>query len=156
MKPNYKTLLICIAIPLLAGSLSASLTANTMETFQQLNKPPLTPPGFIFPIVWTILYTLMGVASYLIVTSGKKQEDIQAALLAYGLQLIVNILWPIFFFRFGWYLFSLFVIMLLWLFIFHTIRLFYDISKPAAYLMIPYLIWVTFAAYLNAGFLALN
>lgn len=156
MKINYKTLLICIAIPLLAGGLSAALTANTMETFQQLNKPPLTPPGFLFPIVWTILYTLMGIASYLIVTSGKNQEDIQTALMAYGLQLFVNISWPIFFFRFDWYLFAFFVILLLWLFIVRTIRLFYDISKPAAYLMIPYLIWVTFATYLNAGFVALN
>ena len=156
MKLNYKTLLICIAIPLLAGGLSAALTTNTMETFQQLKKPPLTPPDFIFPIVWTILYTLMGIASYFIVTSDKDRDDIHAALMAYGLQLIVNILWPIFFFRFGWYLFSFFVILVLWLFIVHTIRLFYEISKLAAYLMIPYLLWVTFAAYLNAGFIALN
>lgn len=156
MKPNYKLLLVCIAIPLLAGGLAAALTQNTMETFGQLNKPPLTPPGFLFPIVWTVLYTLMGVASYLVVTSEKNREDIQSALLAYGLQLTVNVLWPIFFFRFDWYLFSLFVILLLWLFIFHTIRLFYDISKWAAYLMIPYLAWVTFATYLNAGFVVLN
>ena len=156
MKPNYKLLLFCIAIPLLAGGLSASLTANTMEAFQQLTKPPLTPPGFLFPIVWTILYTLMGIASYLIVTSDANKDDIQTALVSYGLQLIVNILWPIFFFRFNWYLFAFFVILLLWLFIIRTIRLFFAISKPAAYLTIPYLLWVTFAAYLNAGFVVLN
>ena len=156
MKPNYKLLAICIAIPLFAGAFSALITQNSMATFQQLNKPPLTPPGILFPIVWTILYTLIGIASYLVLTSEENANDIATALTAYGLQLLVNILWPIFFFRFDLYLFSFFVIVVLWLFIVHTIRLFYSISKTAAYLMIPYLIWVTFAAYLNLGFVVLN
>ena len=156
IKLNYKLLLICIAIPLLAGSFSALLTNNSMAVFQQLNKPALTPPGFLFPIVWTILYTLMGIASYLVLTSNKNKTDIATALTAYAIQLLVNISWPIFFFRFNWYLFSFFVIILLWLFIIRTIRLFYDISKISAYLLIPYLIWVTFAAYLNLGFVVLN
>jgi tryptophan-rich sensory protein len=127
-----------------------------MATFQLLNKPPLTPPSILFPIVWTILYTLMGIASYFVLTSKENANDISTALTAYGLQLFLNILWPIFFFGFDLYLFSFFVIVVLWLFIVRTIRLFYNISKISAYLLIPYLIWVTFAAYLNLGFVVLN
>jgi tryptophan-rich sensory protein len=156
MKPKYKLLVICIAIPLFAGALSAFITRNSMTTFQLLNKPPLTPPGILFPIVWTILYTLMGIASYFVLTSRGNVNDISTALTAYGLQLFLNILWPIFFFGFDLYLFSFFVIVVLWLFIVRTIRLFYNISKISAYLLIPYLIWVTFAAYLNLGFVVLN
>ena len=155
-KPNYKLLAICIAIPLWAGALSALATQNSMTTFQLLNKPPLTPPGIVFPIVWTILYTLMGISYYLVLTSERTTLDKATAITAYGLQLFLNILWPIFFFRFDLYLFSFFVIIVLWLFIVHTIRLFYNISKSSAYLLIPYLIWVTFAAYLNLGFVILN
>ena len=156
MKPKYKLLVICIAIPLFAGALSAFITRNSMATFQLLNKPPLTPPSILFPIVWTILYTLMGIASYFVLTSKGNVSDISTALTAYGLQLFLNILWPIFFFQFDLYLFSFFVIVVLWLFIVRTIRLFYNISKISAYLLIPYLIWVTFAAYLNLGFVVLN
>ena len=156
MKANYKLLAICIAIPLWAGALSSLATQNNITTFQTLTKPPLTPPGIIFPIVWTILYTLMGISSYLVLTSNATTLDKATAITAYGLQLFLNILWPIFFFRFELYLFSFFVIVVLWLFILQTIRLFYSISKTSAYLLIPYLIWVTFAAYLNLGFVILN
>ena len=156
MQTKLKTLLIYIAIPLLVGGTAALLTRNSMETFQTLNKPPLAPPGFLFPIVWTILYVLMGIASYLIASSQKNQEDIQNALTIYALQLAINFLWPIFFFRLEWYLFSFFWILLLWIFILNTIRLFYPINKTAAYLMIPYLIWVTFASYLNLFIFILN
>ena len=156
MQTKLKTLLIYIAIPLLVGGTAALLTRNSMETFQTLNKPPLAPPGFLFPIVWTILYVLMGIASYLIASSQKNREDIQNALTIYALQLAINFLWPIFFFRLEWYLFSFFWILLLWIFILNTIRLFYPINKTAAYLMIPYLIWVTFASYLNLFIFILN
>ena len=87
MKIQWKKLIICIAIPLLVGGLSALLTQSSMETFEMVNKPPLSPPGWLFPVVWTILYVLMGIASYLVLTSGKP-DDI--ALKAYGIQLAVN------------------------------------------------------------------
>ena len=82
MKIQWKKLIICIAIPLLVGGLSALLTQSSMETFEMVNKPPLSPPGWLFPVVWTILYVLMGIASYLVLTSGKP-DDI--ALKAYGI-----------------------------------------------------------------------
>lgn len=156
MKNKIKTLIICIAIPLLVGGASALLTNGSMETFGQMNKPPLSPPGFLFPIVWTILYTLMGIASYLILSSGKSQDDIQNALFVYAIQLGINFFWSIFFFNMEWYLIAFFWLLLLWAFILRTIMLFLPISKTAAYLMIPYLIWVTFAGYLNLGIYFLN
>lgn len=153
---NLKTFVICIGIPLLVGGLSALLTMNSMETFATLNKPPLSPPGFLFPIVWTVLYILMGIASYLVFTSGEAKEDITDALLVYALQLAFNFFWSLFFFGLNWYLFSFFWLLLLWGLILHTITLFYRISKPAAYLLVPYLLWVTFAGYLNLGIALLN
>ena len=156
MKINKKSLIIAIAIPLLVGAISGFISSNSMEQFGQLNQPPLAPPGFLFPIVWTILYVLMGIASYLVFSSNKKQEDVKDALTVYALQLAVNFFWPIFFFNLEWYLFSFFWLILLWVLILYTIILFYRISKPAAYLMIPYLIWVTFEGYLNLGIYALN
>lgn len=156
MQSKIKIFIICIAIPLLVGGLAAFLTSDSMETFSMLNKPPLSPPGILFPIVWTVLYTLMGIASYLVVTSNAPKIETQNALFIYGIQLAINFFWSIFFFNLEWYLFSFFWLLLLWAFILNTIILFYRISKPAAYLMIPYLIWVTFAGYLNLGIYLLN
>lgn len=156
MRLNIKQLLICIAIPLLIGSLSAFLTRDSMTTFSRVIKPPLSPPGILFPIVWTVLYTLMGIASYLIISSDAAKEDVQNAIFVYALQLGINFFWSIFFFNLQWYLFSFFWLLLLWTFILYTIVVFYRISKPAAYLLIPYLLWVTFAGYLNLGIAILN
>lgn len=156
MKINVKELLIAVAIPLLVGLLSSFLSMGGMEQFAAVNKPPLSPPGILFPIVWTILYTLMGVASYLVFSGIKDSQDIQDALTVYVVQLVVNFFWSIIFFNLEWYLFAFFWLVLLWVLIFYTIRLFYPISKTAAYLMIPYLLWVTFAGYLNLGIYLLN
>ena len=156
MKEKRYTLLTCIAIPLAVGILAALLSGGGMEKFAMLKQPPLSPPGWLFPVVWTILYILMGIASFLVYEAGPNRPAVSQALFVYGLQLAVNFLWPIFFFRFGWYLFSFFWLVLLWLLIFVTIVRFYGISKPAAYLMIPYLVWVTFAGYLNFGIYLLN
>lgn len=156
MQSKTKTFLIFTAIPLIVGIVAGLLTRGSMETFSSLNKPPLSPPGILFPIVWTILYTLMGIASFLVYTSGKEKEEVNSALTIYFLQLAVNFFWSIFFFNLEWYIFSFFWLVLLWVLIFYTIRLFYPISDIAAYLLIPYLLWVTFAGYLNLGIAALN
>ncbi|MBR5798422.1 MAG: tryptophan-rich sensory protein [Lachnospiraceae bacterium] len=156
MKINRKALAVSIAIPLAVGGLSALLTGGGMDTFAQVNKPPLSPPGWLFPVVWTILYTLMGIASYLIYMSDSDTKTKEKALSVYGYQLVVNFLWPVFFFSFEWYLFSFFWLLLLWVLVVWTIRLFAEIAKPAAYLLVPYLIWLTFAAYLNIGIWYLN
>lgn len=156
MKVKWKELIIAIAIPLAVGGLAALLSGGGMQTFEMVEKPPLSPPGWLFPVAWTILYTLMGIASYLIYVSEASQAKKTQALTIYAYQLLVNFLWPIFFFDFGWYLFSLFWLILLWFLVYRTISLFSEISKTAAWLMIPYLLWLTFAAYLNAGIWYLN
>ena len=155
MKIQWKPLLICVAIPLAVGGLAGLLSRGGMNVFASLEKPPLSPPGWLFPVVWTILYVLMGIASYLVFTSGADRKTVGAALRVYGFQLAVNFLWPIFFFNFGWYLFS-FVWLLLLLLILVTFARFWKISVPAACLLIPYLIWVVFAGYLNLGVALLN
>ena len=156
MKINYKLLIICITIPLAVGSLSGFISARAMDSFSQLNQPPFSPPGFLFPIVWTILYILMGIASYLVLTSGQSQTKIKDAMITYGLQLFFNFFWSIIFFNLEWYMFAFVWLVVLWVLIFNTIISFYEISKTAAYLLIPYLIWVTFAGYLNLGIYLLN
>ncbi len=156
MKINNKLLIICLVIPLAVGGIAALLTRGGMDTFETLNQPPLSPPGWLFPVVWTILYILMGIASYLVLTSDKSQESTRRALVLYGIQLVFNFLWPIFFFSMSAYLFAFIWLVALWLLILATTVSFYRISDIAGYLMIPYLIWVTFAGYLNLGIYILN
>lgn len=153
MNIQWKKLFICIAIPLAVGGLSALLTQNNMETFEVLNKPPLSPPAWLFPLVWTTLYILMGIASYLVLTSEKPNR---VALTVYGVQLVFNFFWSIIFFNLELYGFAFLWLVVLWLLILETTILFYEISKPAAYLMLPYLLWVTFAGYLNFAIFLLN
>lgn len=149
MKINWKLLIVCVVIPLAAGFLSSLITRGGMEVFASIRKPPLSPPAWLFPVVWTILYTLMGISSYLVLTSGGSREDVQNALSVYAYQLLVNILWPVFFFNFQWFFFSLIWLVLLVLLVAAMIREFYQLSKSAAYLNIPYLVWLLFAGYLN-------
>ena len=156
MKTDKWKLIKCIAIPLIVGTAASLLSGGGMEVFAAVEQPPLSPPGWLFPVVWTILYTLMGISSYLIVTAKAEPQEISKAISVYTYQLLVNFLWPIFFFNFQWYLFSFFWLLLLWVLVFWMIRLFYPISKVAAYLNIPYLVWLTFAGYLNFGIWLLN
>ena len=156
MQVNKGLLAKCIAIPLLVGGLASFLTRGGMGVFMQLNQPPLSPPGWVFGVVWTILYILMGVSSYLVIQSGAEEEEINKALSVYVYQLVVNFLWPTFFFNFGWFFFAFLWLVLLWVLVFIMIRRFYNISKLAGILQIPYLIWLTFAAYLNLGVWLLN
>ncbi len=156
MSENRKQLIKSIALPLLVGAVSGFLSRNAMQDFMNLNQPPLSPPAWLFPVVWTILYMLMGISAYLIKTSDANEETKSDALMIYHYQLIVNFLWPIFFFNFGWYLFAFFWLLLLWVLVILMIRRFDKISHTAAYLNLPYLLWLTFAAYLNFGVWWLN
>lgn len=156
MKIDKWKLFKCIAIPQVVGGIAGFLTSGSMKTFELLEKPPLAPPGWLFPVVWIILYLLMGISAYLICTSGADEEKISGAMSIYYIQLAVNFLWPIFFFLFQWYLFSFFWLLLLWVWILVMIKAFYAIDKRAAYLNIPYLLWVIFAAYLNLGIWWMN
>ena len=155
MKINYKKLIVCIAIPLIVGGLSALFTMKSMEDFKALNKPPLSPPGWLFPVVWTVLYILMGIASYIVCTSNKPARS-KTALTVYGIQLAFNFLWSIIFFSVKAYLFAfIWLVILLALIIINAV-LFYRIDKKAGYLLIPYILWVTFAGYLNLAIYLLN
>lgn len=156
MKINSKNLIIKIAIPLIVGGVAAFFTRDAMAQFETMNQPPLSPPSWLFPVVWTILYILLGVSSYLISESGADEAAIAEAQKIYYFQLLLNFLWPILFFDFGWYLFAFVELVILWFAVLTMIRRFADISKTAAYLNIPYLIWLTFAAYLNLGVWWLN
>ena len=155
MKKRTKTLLICLAIPLAVGGLSA-LVAGGFSDYQSLNQPPFSPPGWLFPIAWSILYLLMGYASFRVLESGKDQTHIRNALIAYGVQLFFNFLWSPLFFGLGWYLTAFFLLVVLWIAIFVTMRLFSRLDQLAADLLLPYLLWVCYAGYLNLGVFLLN
>lgn len=154
MKINFKKLAICIAIPLGLGIISGLITRGGMEDFEALTKPPLSPPGILFPIVWSILYTLMGISSYIVVESGCSAKG--ASIKAYGLQLAFNIVWPVIFFSFKMYLLAFIWLLVLLLLVIVTTLLFYSCKKWAGYLMIPYIIWLLFAGYLNIAIYILN
>jgi tryptophan-rich sensory protein len=153
LKIQWKKLALCVAIPLAVGGLSAFFTQNNMQIFETIKKPFLSPPGWLFPVVWIVLYILMGIASYLVVVSGKTNDT---ALTAYSLQLVFNFFWSLIFFHQKRFLLAFLWLILLWLLIYKTLHLFYQISKTAGYLMLPYLAWVTFAGYLNYSIFLLN
>lgn len=155
MKIQWKKLIICIAIPLAVGGISALLSRGGMESFGRLNQPPLSPPAWLFPVVWTILYVLMGTASYIVLTSGKPYRA-QTALTVYGVQLFFNFMWSIIFFNWQAYLFAFIWLLIMLALIVLTTMLFYRIEKKAGYLMIPYIAWVAFAGYLNFAIYLLN
>jgi tryptophan-rich sensory protein len=149
-----KILLISIATPLIMGGLIGLISRN--ETFSSLVKPPLSPPGWIFPVVWTVLYTLMGIAAFLILTSDAPPQSIRDAMTFYGFQLFFNLLWPILFFNLRLYFAAFVCLVVLWGLIGITIGKFRPISRTAARLMVPYFLWVTFAGYLNLAIALLN
>lgn len=145
-----------ILFPLIAGAVIGLLTRSGVEEFKVMEQPPFSPPGWLFPVVWTILYTLMGISSYLISISKINKTKKEQALNIYYGQLIVNLIWPFLFFNFGWYLFSFIWILFLWFLVIVMINRFSTITTTAAAINIPYLIWITFAAYLNYGIWQLN
>lgn len=155
MKSDIKKLLISLGIPLAVGGLSA-LISGGMSDYTALNQPPLAPPGWLFPVVWTVLYLLMGYASYRIITSDADKMQKQRALILYGLQLLVNFLWSPVFFGLQWRLVAFFLLLILWVLILLTMRAFSEIDERAGDLLIPYLLWVTFAGYLNLAVYLLN
>ena len=156
MKLQWKKLIICLAIPLAVGGLAALLTGGGMRQYEAVRQPPFSPPGWLFPVVWTILYLLMGYASYRVLTKGAEQVQTRRALIVYAAQLAANFLWPLVFFGLRWYLAAFLVLLALWVLIFLTIRAFSDIDEPAGDLLLPYILWVTFAGYLNVGVYLLN
>ncbi len=154
-KVNWFQLLAIILITELAGVLSSLSSGNVGQIYASLIKPPLSPPGWLFGVVWPILYLLMGIAAYIIYQAPQSPER-EKAINLYWVQLFINFLWPIVFFRFEWFWISVLVILLLDVLVLITTILFYRIYKIAGYLMIPYLLWILFATYLNIGIAVLN
>lgn len=156
MKAKTKSLILNLAIPLAVGGLSALLTRNNMIMFDYVRKPPLSPPAWLFPVVWTVLYILMGLAAYFVRNSNRPKKEVNTALLFYGIQLFFNFFWSIFFFNMEKYLFSFIWLLAMLILIIVTTFKFFDIDRKAGWLMLPYILWVTFAAYLNFGIYMLN
>lgn len=155
-KIKWTELLIFIIGTELVGALSSLLSGDFSSFYSELTKPPLSPPGIIFPIVWAILYALMGISAYMIYVSDADIEEKRKALTLYAAQLFVNFMWSIVFFRFEQIGAAAVVVILLVMLVAAMIVAFKRIRPLAGYLNIPYLLWVLFAAYLNVGFLILN
>lgn len=157
MWQKIKTYGISIAIPLAVGGLSALITRNSMDIYDQINQPFLAPPSWLFPIVWTILFILMGVSVGLIYEAkNAKPEDKKKAFILYGVNLVLNFLWSIIFFNFGSFFIAFLLLMLLIFVILRMITAFNKISPAAAYLQVPYIIWCCFASYLTASIWLMN
>lgn len=154
MLKKIKPYLISIAIALGVGLLSSFFTKDAMSRFELLKKPPLAPPSIVFPIVWSVLFVLMGISIVLFLKASG--IDKKGGLLFYIAQLAVNFFWTIFFFNLEWRLFSFFWLLLLLGLVIGMILKFAKDSKPAAYLQIPYVLWLIFAGYLNLGVYLLN
>ena len=158
-KVNIINLLISIAIAELVGLLSALLAGTSSRiaaVYQSLTLPPLSPPGWVFPVAWTILYALMGIAAYLVFQASVDTRQKQTALIYYAAQLLVNFLWSIVFFRYLQFEVAIALLVLLILLLIITIVKFFPINRTAAYLLLPYLAWISFALYLNIGVSILN
>ncbi len=154
MMKKYKYLIISILISLGVGGLSALITGGDMDTYKYLSKPPLSPPSVLFPIVWTILFILMGISAYMVYVSKDRNKD--SALTVYVIQLIINFFWSIIFFSLKLRLFAFIWIILLLVLIIIMIVKFYRISNKAGLLQIPYLIWTCYATYLTIAIYILN
>lgn len=155
MDTNVKKLVICLSIPLAGGGL-ATVAAGGTQSYAALNRPPLSPPGWVFPLVWTVLYLLMGYGCYRVLLSPAPGTDKKRALIFYGIQLGLNFLWPLVFFGLSLYWLAFVVLLALWAAIYLCMHFFGQLDDRAEDLLIPYLLWVTFAGYLNLGVALMN
>lgn len=157
IKEHLPTYLIAIAIPLGVGILSALLTRESMDIYSEISTPPLAPPSWLFPIAWTILYTLMGISSAIVYIN--KEKNLPAArsgLLYYAVSLAVNFFWSIIFFNMRSFLLAFIWLLLLIYLVVRYVLQYSKVSRLSAYLEIPYIVWLLFAAYLNIAIYILN
>lgn len=155
---RYTKIIVMIGTCLAVGTLAGMATQSSVDTwFPTLKKPPFNPPAAVFPIVWSLLYVMMGVAAGLVWGQiDVRRDDVRKALRFFAIQLALNALWSFLFFGIHNPMLALIEIILLWLMIYETYALFRKINKIAGYLFIPYLVWVTFATVLNASIWWLN
>jgi len=143
-------LILAIVICQAAGLVGSIFTVPSIPTwYATLQKPSFSPPNWIFAPVWTILFTLMGISLYLVWRKGRGNKNVRNALLIFAVQLVLNVLWSVLFFGLQSPLYAFVEIIVLWAAILFTILKFFKVSKNAALLLIPYILWVSFAAYLN-------
>jgi tryptophan-rich sensory protein len=148
---------VAIAIPMTIGLLSAALTKDSMSVYEELNSPPLSPPPMIFPIVWTILFVLMGISSAMVYVDRDRNPDAaKKGLIWYAVSLVLNLSWSIVFFNLQAAFIALLVLIALLYTVIRTILEYRKVKPIAAYLQIPYALWIAFAGYLNAGIWLLN
>jgi tryptophan-rich sensory protein len=156
MKPvEVIKLIICCGVPLAVG-FGGSFFTNSLDWYQTLAKPAFNPPSWVFAPVWTVLYLLMGVSAFLVWRKGPADTAVKVALACFVLQLVFNALWTPIFFGAKQPLIAFADIVLLWLAIAATIICFYRVCKLSAILLVPYILWVSFAAVLNASICMLN
>jgi len=154
---RVKIYLVSIFIAVMTGALAAALTNGNMDIYEKIVRPPLSPPSILFPIVWTALYVLMGISSAMIYERRSLfPTSAQNALSLYGANLIINFTWSIIFFGFNRFLFAFIWLLFLLYVIIRMIISFKKLYPLAAYLQIPYAVWVTFAGYLNLAIYLLN
>ncbi len=149
MQSNFKTLVKSIAAPLAVGAVSGFLAREGIQNFGAGGRPFLSPPGWMFPIVWMLLYLLSGVGAYRVKTSKADKERVEEAITIYHLLLFVHFLWVIFFFTFEFQIFAFAWLIAVWLLAAVASILFYSIKKPAGVFMLLFLCWTTYAGYLN-------
>ncbi len=157
MKENTKNYIVSVLIALAVGGLSALLTTGNMDLYSEITTPALAPPSALFPVVWTVLYILMGISAAMIYNEkDAKPDEVRSALTVYGINLFLNFFWSIIFFNMRAFLFSFIWLVALWIVILIMIIRFYKVRPIAGILQIPYLLWVTFAGYLNLAIYLLN
>lgn len=150
-------LLVCVVVCLCAGLIGSVFTRGAIPTwYATLEKPSFSPPNWLFAPVWTLLYLLMGIAAFLVWRRGLENRQVRIALIVFLIQLVLNALWSVVFFGLESPLYGLIVISALWVAILFTVLKFFRISSVASVLLWPYLLWVTFAAVLNASIWLLN
>jgi tryptophan-rich sensory protein len=157
MWKKIKPYVISIAIALAVGGLAAFLTRNDMDIYKEIVLPPLAPPSILFPIVWSILYVLMGISAAMIyLRKDDAPNAVRDALSVYGINLVLNFMWSIIFFKFRVFLFAFIWLLALFAVIIKMIFDFRKIKPISGYLQIPYAVWVAFAGYLNFAIWILN
>lgn len=146
-------LAICIITPLLVGGLSSLLTRNQMSAFGEMNQPPGSPPAWVFPVAWTVLYILMGAASFLIFCSNSESRGL--ILILYAAQLMLNFIWSPVFFNLQMYWLAFIILFVMWIMIVAIMIMARDVSVIASYMLLPYAVWCIYAMYLNIGIIVL-
>ncbi len=156
IKFNLKKFIIALLIPLAVGGLSALIIGKDMKIYDEITRPPLSPPSIVFPIAWGVLYLLMGISLYLIMVKNDIYANKSKAYIFFAAQLIFNFLWSPVFFSAKLYLFAFIILILMLSSTILMIKSYWEISRPAALLQIPYVLWLLFAGYLNFGVYLLN